>query len=134
MLAGSHGRLAVIDDDESVRESLPDLVRQAGYSAVTFSSAQEFLASGSLERIDCLILDFSMPGMSGRALLREMSARGSVIPAIFITARRNAELREQLLREGAVACLYKPFSATALLQALKSVFPGAEARPKGDST
>ena len=134
MSAESHGRLAVIDDDESVRESLPDLVRQAGYSAVTFSSAQEFLASGCLERIDCLILDFSMPGMSGRALLREMSARGSVIPAIFITARRNAELREQLLREGAVACLYKPFSATALLQALKSVFPGAEARPKGDST
>jgi FixJ family two-component response regulator len=132
--AGSHGFLAVIDDDESVRESLPDLVRQAGYSAVTFSSAQEFLASASLERIDCLILDFSMPGMSGRALLREMSARGSVIPAIFITARRNDELREQLLREGAVACLYKPFSATALLQALKSVFPGAEARPKGDFT
>ena len=134
MSARSHGLLAIIDDDESVRESLPDLVKQSGYMAETFASAQEFLASDAPARVGCLILDFSMPGMSGRALLREMSARGSVIPAIFITARRNDELREQLLREGAVACLYKPFSATALLQALKSVFPGADARPKGDFT
>jgi FixJ family two-component response regulator len=118
--------ISIVDDDQSVRESLPDLLKQYGFAALTFSSAEQFLASGYLDRSGCLILDFAMPGMSGRDLKRELSARGHTIPTIFITAQHDEALRQHLLAEGAVACLFKPFSATALLQTLQLVFPGTE--------
>ena len=113
--------VAVIDDDESVRESLPDLLREFGYAVETFGSAEEFLASGDLGRTRCLILDIAMPGMSGPDLQRELRKRRREIPIIFITAHADETLRPRLLEDGAVECLFKPFSETALLEALKRV-------------
>jgi len=110
--------VSVVDDDESVRESLPDLLGEFGYSVRAFSSAEEFLASDSVGRTRCLILDFSMPGMNGLELQRELKLRGQNIPIVFITANRDEAIRPRVLEQGAVACLFKPFSDTALLDAL----------------
>jgi FixJ family two-component response regulator len=110
--------VSVVDDDESVRESLPDLLRELGFSARAFSTAQEFLSSDSFGRTKCLILDVAMPGMSGLDLQHELRRRGQNIPVIFITAHKDDAMREQALKEGAVEFLYKPFSDTALLHAL----------------
>lgn len=112
--------VAVIDDDESVRESLPDLLREFGYAAQTFASAEEFLAAGDLGRTRCLILDVAMPGMSGPEFHRELQRRGLAIPVVFITANGDETMRPRLLKEGAVECLFKPFSETALLTAIKA--------------
>jgi FixJ family two-component response regulator len=112
--------VTVIDDDESVRESLPDLVREFGYQVETFPSAEEFLASGDLGRTKCLILDVAMPGMSGPELQRELEGRGRSIPVVFITAHGDETMRPRLLELGAVDCLFKPFSETALLAAIGS--------------
>jgi len=110
--------ISVVDDDESVRESLPDLLRELGFAARAFPSAEEFLASGCDDQTQCLILDIAMPGMSGFHLQRELKRRQKNIPIIFITAQRNETLRPQVLQQGAVECLFKPFSDSALLQAL----------------
>jgi FixJ family two-component response regulator len=113
--------VSVVDDDESVRESLPDLVREFGYSAQAFSSAEAFLASDYVDQTRCLILDVSMfPGMSGPDLQRELSRRRREIPIIFITASIDKTVRTRLLEQGAVECLFKPFSDTALLEAVSS--------------
>jgi len=111
--------VSVVDDDESVRESLPDLIREFGYAARAFSSAREYLSSDSVGQTKCLILDIFMPGMTGIDLQRELKARGQQIPIIFMTASKNETLRPQLLKEGAVECLFKPFSDSALLAALR---------------
>lgn len=111
--------LSVVDDDESVRESLPDLLRKFGFAARTFSSAQEFLSSDSVHRTKCLILDVAMPGMTGLDLQLELTRRGHKVPIIFITAQKDINIREQAFRQGAAQVLYKPFSAAALLEALK---------------
>jgi FixJ family two-component response regulator len=110
--------VTVIDDDESVRESLPDLLREVGYAVQAFSSAEEFLASGDLSRTRCLILDVSMPGMSGPELQCELQRRSKGIPVVFITAHGDDAVRPRLLQQGAVDCLFKPFSESALLAAL----------------
>ena len=113
--------VSVVDDDESVRESLPDLVREFGYSAQAFSSAEAFLASDYVDQTRCLILDVSMfPGMSGPDLQRELSRRRREIPIIFITAQGDETIRPHLLDQGAIECLIKPFSDTALLEALNA--------------
>ena len=113
--------VSVVDDDESMRESLPDLVREFGYSAQAFSSAEAFLASDYVNQTRCLILDVSMPpGMSGPDLQRELSRRRREIPIIFITASTDKAVRPQLLEQGASDCLFKPFSDTALLEAIDS--------------
>ncbi|MGA7290964.1 MAG: response regulator, partial [Terriglobales bacterium] len=118
-----HPLVSVVDDDESVRESLPNLVREFGYSAQAFSSAEAFLASDYVDQTRCLILDVSMPpGMSGPDLQQELSRRGRKIPIIFITAQGDETIRPRLLEQGAVACLFKPFSDTALLEALHAAF------------
>jgi FixJ family two-component response regulator len=111
--------VAIIDDDESVREALPDLLRQLGFAAHAFTSAEEFLASDHIPRTDCLILDVAMPGMSGPDLQREFNRRRLNIPVIFITAQRDEEVRSRLLARGAVECLFKPVSDNALLDALR---------------
>ena len=103
-----------------MRESLPDLVREFGFTVDAFSSGEAFLASASLERTKCLILDVAMPGMSGPDLQLELKRRGHAIPIIFITAHGNGAVRSRLLEQGAVACLFKPFSDAALLDALNS--------------
>jgi FixJ family two-component response regulator len=110
--------VSVVDDDESVRESLPDLLREFGYDAEAFSSAEEFLASQSISRTRCLILDIAMPGMSGPDLQQKLALRGEKIPIVFITAQADATTRSRVLQQGAVQCLLKPFSDTALFNAL----------------
>jgi FixJ family two-component response regulator len=115
--------VAVVDDDESVRESLPDLLRQYGYAAVAFASAEEFLTLVRLEDIDCLILDIAMPGMSGPELQRELARRGEKVPVIFITGHADTGVRSTLRKEGAVDVLIKPFSADDLLSALRVALP-----------
>jgi FixJ family two-component response regulator len=112
--------VSVVDDDESVRESLPDMLRQCGFAAAAFSSAEEFLASDVIGRTNCLILDVKMPGMSGPDLQRELAALGQEIPIVFITASGDKAVRARLLSDGAVECLFKPFSEAALLDALHS--------------
>ena len=110
--------VAVVDDDESVRESLPDLLREFGFAARAFASAEEFLASDCVGQTRCLILDIAMPGMTGPDLQRELKRRRKEIPIIFITAQRDETVRPRVLEQGAVECLFKPFSDTALLDAL----------------
>jgi len=112
--------IAVIDDDESVRESLPDLLRQLGFSSQAFASAEAFLGSELLGQARCLVLDVAMPGMSGIELQRELVSRGQLTPVIFITAQPADTLRPHLLAQGAVACLSKPFSDTDLLAAIEA--------------
>ncbi|HKC51400.1 MAG TPA: response regulator [Myxococcota bacterium] len=112
--------MSVVDDDESVRESLPDLLREFGFSAQAFSSAEEFLASDCVSQTRCLILDIAMPGMSGPDLQRELTLRREEIPIVFITAHRDETVRPRILEMGAVECLFKPFSEAALLEALNA--------------
>jgi FixJ family two-component response regulator len=112
--------VSVVDDDESVRESLPDLLRQFGFAAQAFSSAEAFLASEFVDQTRCLILDIAMPGMSGPDLQRELTRRRQEIPIVFITAHGDETVRPRVLAQGAVECLFKPFSDTALLDALNA--------------
>ena len=112
--------VSVVDDDESVRESLPDLLRELGYSVRAFSSAKEFLASGCVGETRCLILDIAMPGMTGPDLQQELTVRGQEIPIVFITAQADETVRPRALEQGAVECLLKPFSDTALREALNA--------------
>ncbi len=110
--------ICVVDDDESIRESLPDLLRIFGFAAQTFSSAEEFLTSDRIDQTSCLILDIAMPGMTGPDLQRELKVRQQEIPIIFITGERDMAVRPRLLNLGAVECLFKPFSDSDLLDAL----------------
>ena len=112
--------VSVVDDYESVRDSLPDLLKEFGFGARTFSSPEEFLASDCIGQTKCLILDIAMPRMSGPDLQRELKLRGWEIPIIFITASTDRDVRPRLIAQGAVECLFKPFSDTALLEAVNS--------------
>jgi FixJ family two-component response regulator len=113
---------SVVDDSESVRESLPDLLTELGYSVRVFSSAEEFLASDCVGETSCLILDIVMPGMTGPDLQRELAVRGQAIPIIFVTAQCDETVRTRLREQGAVDCLFKPFSDAALCEALNVAF------------
>jgi FixJ family two-component response regulator len=115
-----HPLVSVVDDDESVRESLPDLLREFGFAVAAFSSAEEFLNSDSVTKTRCLVLDIAMPGMSGPELHRELSRRRLEIPVVFITARTDETVRPRMIEQGAVDCLFKPFSETDLRKALDS--------------
>jgi FixJ family two-component response regulator len=115
--------VSVVDDDESVRESLPVLLRQLGYATQAFFSAEEFLDSAWVGETRCLILDIALPGMSGPDLQRELERRGHRIPIIFITAVEDQTVRHRLLLQGAVGCLFKPFSETDLIKALDAAIP-----------
>jgi FixJ family two-component response regulator len=117
--------ISLVDDDESVRESLPDLLREFGFAVEAFDSAEAFLASDEVDTTDCLILDIAMPGMSGPDLHKELLRTGRRMPVIFITAHGDASERPQLIRQGAVDCLFKPFSEAALLQALGAALPAS---------
>ena len=112
--------VVVVDDDESVRESLPDLLREFGFAAHAFPSAEEFLASDSVGETRCLILDIAMPGMTGIDLQRELKIQGHTIPIIFITAQNDEGVRARALEQGAAEFLLKPFSETALFAALNT--------------
>lgn len=110
--------VSVVDDDQSVRESLPDLLKVCGYNAEAFASAEEFLASDLLRETKCLIVDVAMPGMNGPDLQRELSRRRHAIPIVYVTAHRDETVRPRMLEQGAVECLFKPFSDAALLDAV----------------
>jgi FixJ family two-component response regulator len=115
--------VSVVDDDESVRESLPDFLRQFGFAAEAFQSAEAFLASDVVGTTSCLLLDIAMPGMSGPELQEELIRRRQTIPIVFITAHGDSTVRPRLLERGAVECLSKPFSEVALLDALSAALP-----------
>jgi FixJ family two-component response regulator len=115
--------ISVVDDDESVRESIPDLLRAFGFSVRAFSSAEDFLTSDAIDNTRCAILDVAMPGMSGPELFEELKRRPPSIPVIFVTAHGNTDLCARLIQEGAVACLDKPFDPPALVEALRKALP-----------
>jgi len=122
--ATEHPLLSVVDDDEMLRESLPDLLREVGFAARAFSSGQEFLSSDYVDETKCLILDVAMPGMSGLDLQEELKRRGQAIPIIFITGQKDDDIRKRALRQGAVKFLYKPFSDDDLLDAVNAALDG----------
>ena len=113
-------RVANVDDDISVRESLPDLLEQVGFSVQAFASAEEFLTADTVDATMCLVLDVGLPGMSGPDLQRELGHRGRRVPVVFITAKGDEFLQARLVAAGAVACLFKPFSDTALIEAVEA--------------
>ena len=115
--------VVVVEDDESVRESLPDMLNEFGYLAQAFVSAEEFLASDAISNAGCLILDIGLPGMSGPDLQRELIRRGFSIPTIFITGRPDRSIPPGLLDAGGIACLFKPFSEQELRAALDVALP-----------
>jgi FixJ family two-component response regulator len=119
--------IAIVDDDESVRESLPALLESFGMEAFPYSSAEEFLVSAKIDDIDCLILDVAMPGMSGPDLQRELVGRNYDLPVIFITAHSDNEALRGALKGGSVACLIKPFGEAALLEAVQKALGGTRA-------
>ena len=115
-----HILVSIVDDDESMRESLPDLIRQFGFAVRAFSSAKEFLSSACINETSCLILDISMPGMSGPELQEELTRRAQAMPIIFITGQQNEIVRARVLKQGAAGFLLKPFSDSDLLGAIKT--------------
>ena len=118
--------VCIVDDNESVRESLPDLVQHAGYEVQTFASAEQFLEAAAIDEATCLILDVGLPGMSGPDLHKELLRRGRLLPVVFITAQGDRSLPSRLVAAGAVACLLKPFSDTALLEAVQAACGGGK--------
>jgi CheY-like chemotaxis protein len=125
-MTGERLLVSVVDDDASVRESLPALLAAFGFGVRVFSSAEEFLESGYVARTRCLILDVAMPGMTGPDLQQELKNRGYEIPIVFITAHGDQEIRRRLLDTGAAECLFKPFSQASLRAALNSALRKVE--------
>lgn len=120
--------VSIVDDDESIRESLPDLLREFGFATRTFASAEAFLASTDIAATRCMVLDIAMPGMSGPGLLLELNRLRLGIPVVFITAQSDESVRLRMLQMGAVDCLFKPFSDTALLGAINDALRAGGAR------
>jgi len=115
----NHPRIAVVDDDESVREALKGLLRSAGYAVAVFASAEAFLTSGQVDDPACLVLDVRMPGMSGVDLQDRLRASRIAVPVVFMTAHADANVRARVLAAGAVDLLQKPFGDQALLGAIE---------------
>jgi FixJ family two-component response regulator len=111
--------IAIVDDDEPLREALESLMKAAGYSAKTFATAEEFLACDDCDKTACLILDVRLPGMSGIELQKQLTEASRRLPIIFITAHGDASLRDSLMRAGAAAFLYKPVRSGALLKEIR---------------
>ena len=122
--------ISVVDDDDSVRESLSGLIRSVGFGVSVFSSAEEFLHSDRLADTECLILDVRMPGMNGLELQRYLAASHHAIPVIFITAHGDEESRVRALNGGAVEYLLKPFSEEALLRAIDTALEANDSPSK----
>ena len=115
---GNPSLVVVVDDSESVRESVPELLRYAGFDVQAFASAEAFLESPTVDETNCLVLDVGLPGMSGLDLQLELKRRGVDIPIVFITAQGDKSLRPRLIGRGAAACLFKPFGDSELLEAV----------------
>ncbi len=110
--------ISIIDDDESMRESLESLLKSMGFRVALFTGAEEFLGAQGADRTDCLILDVRLGGMSGPELQRELSTAKPTLPIIFITGHGTEALRQKVMADGAVDCLFKPFSEEKLLTAV----------------
>jgi FixJ family two-component response regulator len=113
------GVIAIVDDDEPLREALGSVMKAAGFSPRTFATAEEFLACDDCGDTACLILDVRLPGMSGIELQKQLSKKNSQIPIVFVTAHGDASLRDSLMRAGAAAFLYKPVRSDALLKEIR---------------
>jgi FixJ family two-component response regulator len=112
--------VAIVDDDELIRDALQGLMKEAGFTALAFASGEEFLKSGELERVACLIVDIRMPGMSGLELQSKLNNDHHRIPIIFITAQGDEKMRMQALRAGAVKFLTKPLDRGVLLDSVQT--------------
>lgn len=112
--------IALVDDDESVRESLPDLLRSFGFRVQAFASANAFLRDAEIDLLGCLVLDVAMPGMTGPQLQQELIRQKRAVPIVFITAHSDDGAWSDLLNSGVVACLVKPFSESAIVGAIRS--------------
>ncbi len=117
--------VAAVDDDFRIRESIASLLESAGYRAAVFSSAEEFLGSGTLAAASCVITDVRMPGMDGIELQRRIRLERPALPVILISAHYDAQIRQTAIDEGAVDVLYKPFDATDLLKIVQSALTQA---------
>jgi FixJ family two-component response regulator len=117
--------IAVVDDDESVREAVTNLFRSMGLTAYPFASAEEFLSSGALEHACCLVLDVQMPGMGGLNLQTHLASIGKGIPIVFVTADHDEAMRHRALQSGAVCFLTKPVDEGDLLEGLHSALPSS---------
>ena len=126
-MVATRSLVSVVDDDESVRESLPGLLQEFGFAVRAFSSAEEFLASGCIDQTNCLILDVAMPGLTGLELQLVLKLRGQPIPIVFITGSRDEGVRLKAMAKGAVACLFKPISDTVLVETLHQALRAAGA-------
>jgi FixJ family two-component response regulator len=115
--------IAIVDDDESVRQSLRQLLRAADFEALTFASAEEYLDDATVGRVDCLIVDVNLPGMSGVALVQTMAKRGRPKPTVLITARDDPATLDLIRRAGPIPHLRKPFSEQQLFAAISRVCP-----------
>jgi FixJ family two-component response regulator len=117
---GTTKRVAIVDDDDSMRSALQGLLESAELPAQSFASAEEFLNSGQQHQISCLIADIRMPGMSGLELQAQLNTQRCRIPIIFITAHGDEKMRMQALRAGAVEFMAKPFNDEALLESVRA--------------
>ena len=122
--------VSVVDDDESLRRSLGNLLRSVGFGVQTFASAEEFLRSAQRENTRCLVLDLRLTGMSGLDLLRHLAIADSHIPVVILTAHGDDEARQRSLQAGAVAFLSKPFDGNALLDAVRTALDHGGRRPE----
>jgi FixJ family two-component response regulator len=116
--------IAIVDDDDSVREATKSLVRSLGYEAVTFCSAEEFLESAQLRTTACLITDVRMPGMSGVELQDRLIADGRILPTVFISAFSDERVQQRVLDSGAVGYLHKPFEEERLITCIDTALKG----------
>lgn len=123
-MENSRSTIGVVEDDAGVRTALKQLLRAAGFAALTFASAEEFLSSDALAQLDCLIADVNLPGMSGVALLKALDANGGRVPAVLITGRDDAGTIELMRQAGNVPRLHKPFSDEELFGAIRTVLRG----------
>jgi len=117
--------VAVVDDDFRCRESMESLLQSAGYAPAVFSSAGEFLGSGTLAAATCVITDVRMPGMDGIELQRRIRLQRPALPVILVSAHYDAEVQQTAISEGAVDVLYKPFDAAGLLKIVQSALTNA---------
>ena len=121
--------ISIVDDDESLRRSVRNLLASVGFRVETFVSAEAFLESTQRENTGCLVVDLQMPGMSGLDLLTHLAATDARIPAVVLTAHGDGEARRRTLQAGAIAFLGKPFNSDALLDAVRSAMHGGGPRP-----
>ena len=115
--------VAVVDDDPRMLRAAEHLLDASGFATELFGSAEEFLDRGAATQVDCLLLDIDLGGMSGIALRRQLTASGSKLPVIFMTALDDAEIHHQAILAGCIAYLRKPFTARQLMDAIEKIAP-----------